>query len=206
MKPGNRLKRWCFFLVTVCLIACLAGCDALHEYTLTGHMWDNGLADNQHEAATDPNLRLSRTKDGRDVLVEYTETNESATRLTRRAFLLYPNDWRINARKRPQFINASKADKLRASPIEIFSRTNAPPAAPPAEYALLSANNDGFTIIIDSFETGFHALPVYLGVRGRIVRVCLTPASLSCDIVAWTAITASIVGIIWASSYASSAR
>ncbi len=195
MKTGKSFHPWLASLVTICLIPCLVGCDTMHEYTLTGMMWDSDMGENHHEPMTDPCLKLSQTKDGQDVLVEYQELYEGNGHIRHRAFLLFQNEKRLDANKKPRFVSESKANKLRASPIQTFSVTDELPTPQPLRYAVISTYGNGFTIVTDGYAGDPYRLPVYLDPRGTIVEVALTPVTATCDVVIYTVIIGSIVGL-----------
>src|SRR5882672_8011771 len=85
---------WLRSLITGVFVSSLAtfttGCDTMHDYTVTGHLWDVGGV-NRCMPASSPNLKLYRRSDNQDVLVTYDELREKNDKTRSRAFFFQTN-------------------------------------------------------------------------------------------------------------------
>ena len=188
-------------MITGCLIPFLMGCQAVHNYTFTGALWDDELGDRCHEAASNSQLMLSETIDKKDVLVEYDELYDKSGKITRRAFLLNGNEHKLHAGRKPHFISGNEADRIRGPGIVII--TNSSLAAPDKVCAVQENAESHFTLISGGAELGRYQLPVYPDVRARAIQLTLTPAAVTGDVVVYSVLVGSVVGFIAAWAYVS---
>jgi hypothetical protein len=196
MNPQGRIHKWSTSLIILCLIPGLTGCDSLRECSTTCALWDNERAEGHRHPAEKANLNLAKTPDSKDVLVEYDEVYERTGKVTRRAFLLNQNEKRLAENRKPHFVSAGKASKLRATPIEVSTETKAQPVDLSQMYALLGADGWHFTFIIGGKEAGTYALPNYINGSSHTLRIALTPVTVTCDAVIYTVLAGTVVGIV----------
>src|SRR5581483_11000751 len=106
----SRMTAW---LVIVCLVPYLTGCEDLADHSLTGRLWSSDLATvDVNTPAPYPHLELSAARDQKDYLVQYDEYRDKDATIRRRAYWLYANQTRIEAGKKPHFVNPKVATGL----------------------------------------------------------------------------------------------
>jgi hypothetical protein len=175
------------------------GCDTLCESTLTGRLWDEGRA-NHCLPAPKPNLKLYRAPDNEDVLVTYDELREKNDSIQRRAFFLKPNVRKLEERKRPKFVKASKVAELRWISVVEAGSTN----APVGEQVVVKVSADGqeFALISHGAELGPYVLPIYLDRGSQVRRAVLTPLATMGDVIVVVVIVGAVAGVVLLYGYA----
>jgi hypothetical protein len=147
----------------------------------TSALWDGDRFARFHEPATSPNLRLAYCVSAQDVLVQYDEACDEKTSSQRRAYFLYGNRQRIEARRKPRFVQPSKAVGL--VPIRVLESPCADGAPAVANlHAVVSTNNQPFTLYTNEVSLGSFDLPVYADASGRTKQVLLTPITVTADL------------------------
>lgn len=202
MKRSDEPDRW-RQLIAGLLVAALAplatGCDTVRDSTITGRLWDAGGV-NRCLPAANPNLKLYRTPDSKDVLVTYDELREKSDSIRRRAFFFKPNVRRLEDHKRPKFISPAKVMELSLVPVAEGGDTNAP--AGEVIFARISADNHEFTLMWFGTDLGPYALPVYVDRSSEVRRTLLTPLAAMGDVIVVVVVVAVVAGVIFAYSYA----
>ena len=147
----------------------------------TGALWDGDRFARSHEPATSPNLRLDYCASARDVLVQYDEACEEKASIKRRAYFLYDNRQRIEAHRKPRFVQPSKAVGL--VPIQVLESPSADGAPAIANlHAVVSTNNQAFTLYTNEVSLGSFELSVYADASGKTKQVLLTPITVTADL------------------------
>src|SRR6266446_4387725 len=168
------LQKLMWFLLFAAQGLLLGGCA-------TPALWEEGRFARYHEPADHPNLRLFKSDQSSDMLVEYDETREGSDSIWRRAYWLEPNVERLRDRRKPQFVPAEQSHGL--EPISIFAPPG--PLVPPAGQAccaVVSTNGRAFTIYSLGKKMDEYELPVYRDASGRVKQVLLTPATVTADL------------------------
>jgi len=196
------LWKWLCRLVVVVLLPGISGCVQVADYTLTGNLWSADYDPDRHFATTNSVPGLFQTKDGKDIMVRYTEGRDRNFGVQRRAYLLHKNQALIDAGKRPDFVNAKRADKLMPIPMLSGSDTN---GAADVQYlhGVLAADGQHFSLFLDGRESGPYALPAYVTGDRRAERLLLTPLTVAGDIVIYSVVCGAIAGVAFALLYAS---
>ncbi len=182
---------------TVVMAIALAGCEAVHEYSLTYKVWTNGEMSNYAEPASDPHIALFAHRGGEDVLVQYDETSEENERVRRRAYFLDPNAERTAQHKRPRFVDPQTAATMIRVP---HSQTQSwPTNVSPSQTSLAVCLEYGreFSLLRDGQVDGPYALPTYCESNGSLVRAALTPFAVAGDTV-MVGMVAGLVALVWA--------
>jgi hypothetical protein len=148
----------------------------------THALWTGANLDAYKEPTATPDLRLFDAKKENDLLVVYTEYSERNDTMRIRAYLLNQNEERIKQNKRPHFVSVKLMNSLPSVPVfhaPVEPGTNFSQML----YAVISTNNQSFTLYSDNREIGSHDLPVYNDGRGRLDRIALTPFAMTADLV-----------------------
>jgi hypothetical protein len=196
-KEPDPLRQWVARLLIVSLTPLGAGCNTMHDSTITGHLWDDGAV-NRCLPAPQPNLKLYRAAAKDDVVVMYDELREKNDSIRRRAFFLKPNVRQLEQRKKPKFINPAKVADLELIPVMAAGDTNASIGG--VVFARIAHDDQEFTLVWHGAELGPYVLPVYLDSGSRVKRAVLTPVTAAGDVlvvVAVVAVVAGIVGVYW---------
>ena len=169
-----KLKRFGWFLLLAAQVILLSGCA-------TSAVWRAGQFARYCEPASPPDLRLFHSREGQDVLVEYSESREDDDSFLRRAYWLRQNEERLKQRRQPRFVSAEHETGLVSIPVL------QPPAVPDPTlaglYAVASTNGSAFTLYSAGKEEGSYELPVYKDESGRMKQVLLTPPAVVADAV-----------------------
>jgi hypothetical protein len=153
--------------------AFLAGCA-------TSKLWEADHFARFGEPAPEANLRLFRSNENREVLVEYDELAPWKGDIRRRAYFLYENDARVRALKKPRFLIRSATGGLEPIPVLLQPQTETEPVA--QLYAVVSTNGHKFTLFAPGDRPGTaYDLPTYRTSSGRLTQVLLTPPALVAD-------------------------
>ncbi len=150
---------------------------------------------NFHEPSPDAGLSLYRVPAKGDVLVLYNEGNEKNDSIRRRAYFLYANLERIQANRKPRFLDPDKAKGLEQIPVE--------PTSTPGigfrsfDYAIAPTNGHPITLHMAGRDQGPYELPVYAGKSGPVVRAVLTPFAVVGDAAIFAGMTAIAFSPIW---------
>ena len=191
------MKNFITWMLIACLLPHLTGCADLADKPLTARLWSSDLASNHNGPMPNPNLQVSSAKDHKDYLVQYEEQRDRDAKIKRRAYWLYANQSRINAGKKPKFIDPPKVGELQAIPVETnavvdVSITNAVPVR-----VVLLSDQRHFTIIANGAEVGSFVLPAYADSTSRAELIALTPVTVVTDAAIGVAIVAVAAGCIY---------
>jgi hypothetical protein len=148
----------------------------------TNALWNKnaGQLDACNRPAANSRLQLFDASQQRDFLVVYDEYSERHDSIRTRAYFLNQNEQRVEQGREPVFVSAQLSRELPPIPIgQTFpvAGTNSSPAV----YALISTNQQSFTIYSNNQGTS-HDLPVYNDGWGRIDRIALTPVAGVADL------------------------
>jgi hypothetical protein len=174
----------------------LTGCESTRSYTLTGALWTSPDLRGFREPASEPNLRLFQHASRGEVLVLYDEEREKTGVIERRAYFLLPNRKRIEARRKPRFVNAALADTM--TPIPLTPPTPVPTNRPPGAVlgVTLTAHSHQFKLHVEGHAPVTYSLPVYPDSSGQTGRILLTPLTVVGDTVIWGSLIGIGVGLI----------
>ncbi|PYJ84469.1 MAG: hypothetical protein DME22_12745 [Verrucomicrobia bacterium] len=195
----DRSRQFIGCLLVVTLMPLATGCDTMRDSTLTGRLWDDGGV-NHCLPAPQPNPKLYRTPDDKDVLVTYDELREKNDSIRRRAFFFQPNVRRLEAHKRPKFVSPDKVVELKLIRVSEAGNTNAP--VEEVIFAKISADNQAFTLIWFGTDLGPYALPVYEDRGSEVRRALLTPLATMGDVIVVVVVVAVVAGAIVGYGYA----
>lgn len=171
------MKRWISGVLVVCLMPWMTGCEGL-----TNTLWGGGFGDDHHQPAPEPDLKLTQTTDGTDILVQYNEVRSKDKKMEHRAYLLYENKKILATRKKPDFISVKQAGKLQPVPLAISYMTNLSTVGDFNLRVVLQEDKRHFTLVSDGLEIGTYQLPDYMQPSGWVM-VVLTPAAVTGDVV-----------------------
>ncbi len=184
-KMNKATKRCISWLLIVCLLPWMTGCESL-----TGRLWSSDLGENNYQAAREPDLKLSQTADHKDLLVEYDEVRSNDTKIRHRAYLLHANEEIITSGKKPRFLTARAATIVQGDPLTISYATDLTLVGDSTLRAVLAENKHHFTLVSNGREIELTQLPDYTQ-HNPCAQVALTPATVTGDVI----ICASVVGI-----------
>jgi len=181
--PGRRFIR---------LLACAAlfstgGC-------MTHALWTGELASSLHEPSTPDNLALFEAPKRHDILVQYDELSPWSDSPHRRAYYLRKNIPRIEARKKPWFVDPAVASRLSPIPLhyEPLLMTNQSDTG--AAFTTASVSNHWFTIAVAHQPVeGPFPLPNYTGATGNLKLAALTPITFGID----SSIVGGVLGFLY---------
>jgi hypothetical protein len=154
--------------------ALLSGCT-------TNALWESGRLARFHEPNEPPNLRLFYSEGRQDVLAQYVEVRDSDEALRERAYWLHESAWRIQQRRKPQFVPVIQAAKLQVIPLVTSPGLNPPPSNA-RQYAVVSTKGGSFTLYSTNQSIGAFDLPVYEDPSGKVKKVLLTPLAVVADL------------------------
>ncbi len=190
MLSAKELKKWALRIPAVLLLPGLTGC-------LTGNLWNGDYSyTNRHWADTNSLPELFQTKNGRDVVVVYVEGRDIDFATKRRAFLLYKNLTRMEAGKRPEFVDSGRAAKLSPIPLTTSSATN-PDGRENGTHGELRPDGRHFTLFCKGKVQGTYSLPDYLARDKLTQQVVLTPVAVTADAAIVVLVTGSVVGLVY---------
>ncbi len=174
----------------------MTGCETAKDYSLTYRLWSSGEMRRFYEPASPPRLELFHDLKHSDVLAVYDEAHEIRTTTRRRAYFVNRNRVRVEAGRKPRFVNPERARSL--PPIAL-----AQPAAPAlADSAaihavMISTHGQQFTLSGD-FGGHDYRLPVYPDRSGGAGRVLLSPFAVAGDVI----MVGIVAGVLAAYAYA----
>ncbi len=195
------MKSLITWLLVVCLLPVLTGCQGLSDQSLTVHLWDN-LAANHNGPTPYPNLKISQ--DSKDFLVQYDEIRDKNAHVTRRAYWLYASEHRVEKGKRPQFVNPHLADRLQAVTVETSSVPDAIVDSSTPTGAVLLSDHRHFTMMANGNSLGTFCLPTYADGKSRAELAALTPLTVTVDTAVVAAEVGTVVGVIYLADFVSS--
>lgn len=203
MNQKENMKRWILLLIAVCLVPWLTGCESVKDRTLTGRLWE-ATESSHREPAGKINLSLYQTVNHGDVLVRYDEALETGRNLKERAFLLWANEKKLKAGRKPFFLSRDSASKIESQPMQIISKSDTNAMAREDLQAIIDPDGRHFTIVSLGKEIGAFCLPTYgVSTTGdKIKRALLLPATVAADVTIYSTIFGGIVLVYAASSYA----
>ncbi len=184
--------------MVACLLPWIVGCESAKQNTLTGRLWDNAAL-NHCKPAGRTNLRLYQTADRKDVLVRYNELRESNGAVDSRAFLIFANQPRLDAGKKPLFLSVGETAKIQSTPLDIIPSIDSSSEKDEAMQAIISGDGHHFTLVSEGREIGSYDLPTYLTKGSRVVklarantftRLVATPAAATGDVAIYSATAA----------------
>jgi len=147
----------------------------------TKAVWKEGQFARYHEPAPAPDIRLFRSSQSQDVLVEYNESNEGDESIRRRAYWLHENQERLKDHRKPRFVSIEQEQGLVSIPV-LKAPAVPDPSLAGGLYAVASSKDDAFTLDAAGKEEGPYDLPVYADASGRVKQVLLTPPAVAADI------------------------
>ena len=180
--------------VVFCPVLLLAGCETARDYSLTYKLWDNGGLRSFDEPSPEPRLALFDFKNGNDVLVQYDSVSDKHNGIERRAYFLQPNRARIEARKKPRFVNLSTVGGLKVIPVFSVETTNKPSLEP---YAVVASDGRQFILYRGNDNPELCKLPVYEDASGNLKRTALTPLAVTGDTLMVGGVAAFVGFILW---------
>jgi hypothetical protein len=198
MQSGCLVLRRLISSLLVALLATLAtGCES---YPLTYALWKKSELVRHCEPAPNPRLQLFQSVKPNDILVQYDELRERNDAVRRRAFYLYANLSKLEARRKPSFVSLDKAGGL--IPILVIPSPGGDSSAPagPAPYATISTNGFNFTIHSANGVGSEFYLPAYEDSLTQAQRVFLTPVTVVGDVVVGAVAVGTVLGLIWLTS------
>jgi len=147
----------------------------------TKALWEEVRFARFHEPASPATLRLAYSNRAQDVLVEYDESCEEKTFIKRRADFLYDNRQRIETRRKPRFVRPARA--VGFEPIRVLESPRAITAPAAAGiHAVVSTDNQSFTLYTNEMSLGSFDLPVYTDASRKTKQVLLTPVTVTTDL------------------------
>jgi len=176
------------------LLLSMTGCETARDYSLTYKLWSSGEMRRFYEPATPPRLELFHDPKQGDVLAAYDEAHETRKTIRRRAYFVNGNRIRVEAGRKPRFVNLERAEGL--TRIEL-----AQPAPSPADsaaiHAVVSTSGQQFTLSGD-FGGHDYQLPVYPDRSASAGRVLLSPFAAAGDVI----MVGIVAGVVAAYCYA----
>jgi hypothetical protein len=159
----------------------------------TNALWNKnrGQLDACNRPTADSKLQLFDASRQKDFLVVYDEYSERDDATRTRAYYLNQNEKRVEQGRKPRFVSAQLSRDLPPVPV-MQTSSLADTNSPPPIYAVISTNQQSFTIYWDEQRTN-HDLPVYDDGWGRIDRIALTPVVVVADLT----IVGGFLGYIW---------
>ena len=168
------MKEWRNSLILVCLMPWLSGC-------ITSALWETTSAD-RWEPANKSNLRLYQTADHKDVLVRYDEAlKRNAAIKKSRAFLVFANQHKLDAGKKPSFLSARGAAKIQSTPLEIVPSIDSHSGKNEKILATISSDGSNFTLVSNGRAIGPYDLPAHITTSGKMIRFIMTPPAVVGD-------------------------
>ena len=153
----------------------------------TNALWNKTDLDAWNEPAQNADARLFDAEHKRDLLVVYNEYSERHDSVRPRAYFLNQNQDRVAQGRKPHFVSTRCSRNLPL--VQTFqTATENDTNFPPTIYAIISANQQSFTIY-SSGETNNYSLAVYNDGRAQKVRIALTPVAVTADL--------AIIGGFW---------
>jgi len=156
----------------------------------TSVLWDKETFAHHYGPATDSNLRVSYSKERKDILVQYCESEEGEAKTRLRCYWLDPNTVRVNRNRRPHFASANSSRGLTPLPVD-DSAPNSTNAVPTQLSAVIVRGDDYFTLYSGTEKLDPYKLPVYNGRSQRVKQVLLTPFTVAFD----ATVIGAVVGI-----------
>ncbi len=176
----------------------LTGCAAVEKYSLTYRVWDTDEWRKFSEPTPDPNLALFEATNHTDLLVPYDAFSEKRSRVERHSYYLHPNQQRVDAETKQEFVTPSLAYGMK--PISVLPTqvvlTNQPPGL--AAYAVVTGDWRGFTWYRPMESEAVFDLPVYVETSGIPPRIVLTPFAVAGDTVMVGVVAAAVGFAAWA--------
>jgi hypothetical protein len=155
----------------------------------TQKLWD---AKAYREPWSPPNLHLAFDEQRKDVLVRYDEGNDRSKHPTPRAYFLFQNLKRNESRRKPAFVDASRATALK--PVEIFAPEQMPENAAALElYAVAARGAPNFKLLSRGHELGEFSLPVYKDGIWQTQKAMLMPLAVGAD----ATVVGGFLGLLW---------
>jgi hypothetical protein len=177
----------------ICLLSLLTGCEELPDSSLTYKLWSGDFAMNHYQPATNANLRVFQSRNGKDLMVEYNEENEKNGKVHPRAYLLLANEHRVELMKRPHFKRVKSVNKLEEYPV--LTGTDTLESAPATVWAVIDPDKEVFSVYRDGQASGPYYLPTYVDPKSEIERAVLTPPAVVGDVALASAIVGGFVGV-----------
>lgn len=195
----------CFlnWLLIVCTLPFLTGCQELADQSVTAHLWDN-LSANHNGPTPSPDLKISQDARRQDFLVQYDEIRDKNGHITRRAYWLYASDRRAEKGKQPHFVNLHEADRLPTVQVETNSVPDAIVNSAAPTGAVLLSDRRHFTLVANGTDLGTFCLPIYADRQSRAELIAFTPATVMVDTAVVAAEVGVVAGIIYLAAWADS--
>ncbi len=156
---------------------------------VTKQLWQQ---DAFREPWPQPHLQLAFNRDRKDVLVGYDELNDRSDERRPRAYFLFENERRIEAKHKPTFVNPTLMATLPAVPV--FA-SNAPQteAANQEFYAVATTNSTSFKLFSKDKELGEFYLPAYKDGVWLTQKALLMPLAVGAD----ATIVGGVIGVMF---------
>ena len=194
-RPSCLVRRLIRLGITLLLALLVAGCDTVHQYSLTYKVW-NRDASPSCQPAQEPRLEVFASQTQPDVLVIYDALDERADKILRRAYFLHTNEARIASRQKPFYVEPSLAMNMNAVPI-VATTNLVKETGLVARYPVNTDNGPGFELYRDGRKEGAYALPSYGEGMGTTARVVLTPLAAAGDTVMVGVVVGVVAAIGW---------
>lgn len=190
------MKQAVTWLLIICLVPWFTGCAEPGGQSITGRLYSSDLAANHNGPSDSPNLRISRSEERKDFLVEYDEQRDSDARIDHRAYWLYASQPRIEKGKRPHFVDPAKAGALMPVSVESTAVTNSIVFSSAPAGAVLLADHRHFTLVFDREDLGQFTLPSYPDPVSRAKVAALAPFAAAGDVTLDVGMIAGVAAVI----------
>jgi hypothetical protein len=189
--PALKIGRW-FLSLLLAQTLCVTGCTSI--------LWDEHTFADHHEPAHPAHLRLSYSKERKDILVQYDEFSVTDNKTRPRCYWLEPNTMRVNRERKPHFVSLKESEGL--IPIQV---TDAPlHSVPPTStdlHAVAPPDRNFFTLYSGNEQLDPYQLPTYKAASQTVKQIALTPFSVAIDATIVGAVIAYVSAPAIASSY-----
>ena len=173
-----------------CLLLNATGCKTAPDASLTHQLWNNERLGHHYEPAPNPRLELFQDERRGDVLATYDEVHDVRATVRRRAYFVNRNRARIEAARKPRFVDPELARGLQ--PIPLAPAMSAVPSNRALLQAVVSTNGQQFTLSGD-FCGHIYTLPVYEDQSGLVAKLVLLPIAVTGDAV----VVGTVAGVVW---------
>ncbi len=191
-------KRLLFPLAALCWLPLWSGCQSTWDESLTARLWHNPSFRSVNEPAPNPNVRLFQPEGGADLLVQYDEVREKDGAARGRAFYLARNLKRLQAGRKPRFVDTNAVAGLK--PVPVLVRRQAEPVAKGGWHVVVSDDWQTFTLQTDGVAVDTFRLPAYETTGGKVQRTLLTPFAVTGDVVCVGLYVGTVAAVIWLQS------
>ena len=178
------------------LLLFLTGCETARDYSVTGRLWEKEVLGHYFEPAPNAHLQLFYDQRRGDVLAAYDEEHTKRRTIRRRAYFVNRNRARIEAVRKPRFVDPKRALAHDAIPL-----TPSVAAAAPNNSLQANLSSDGRQFTLSGGPVaGTYRLPVYPDQSRRLIfgtRIVATPFAVAADLAVAGIVVAAIAGVIY---------